>query len=94
MCSCVREHFEVQALPWTLPTAWIDYARAKRLSMQLQVDVVLCKHTVERAVLFPLSTNVCVSCPMANIKSLSDLNGEDSDDNRRHNDYYAGGEKR
>jgi hypothetical protein len=31
---------------------------------------------------------------MANIKSLSDLNGEDSDDNRKHNDYYAGGEKR
>lgn len=32
---------------------------------------------------------------MANIKSLSDLNGEgDGDDNRKHNDYYAGGEKR
>ncbi|KAF6266706.1 ubiquitin-related domain-containing protein [Scenedesmus sp. NREL 46B-D3] len=30
---------------------------------------------------------------MANIKSLSDLNGEDSDDNKKHNDYYAGGEK-
>lgn len=32
---------------------------------------------------------------MANIKSLADLNGEDGDDdNRKHNDYYAGGEKR
>jgi len=31
---------------------------------------------------------------MANIKSLSDLNGEDGDDNGKHNDYYAGGEKR
>jgi UBX domain-containing protein 1 len=32
---------------------------------------------------------------MANIKSLSDLNGDgDDDDNRKHNDYYAGGEKR
>lgn len=32
---------------------------------------------------------------MANIKSLSDLNGEgEEDDNRKHNDYYAGGEKR
>ncbi|KAF8072890.1 PUX4 [Scenedesmus sp. PABB004] len=30
---------------------------------------------------------------MANIKSLSDLNGEDGDDDRKHNDYYAGGEK-
>jgi hypothetical protein len=35
------------------------------------------------------------SSSMANIKSLSDLNGEgDGDDNRKHNDYYAGGEKR
>jgi UBX domain-containing protein 1 len=32
---------------------------------------------------------------MANIKSLSDLNGEgEGDDNGKHNDYYAGGEKR
>lgn len=31
---------------------------------------------------------------MANIKSLSDLNGEDGDDNGKFNDYYAGGEKR
>eukprot|EP00878_Enallax_costatus_P001620 GHUV01001771.1.p1 GENE.GHUV01001771.1~~GHUV01001771.1.p1 ORF type:complete len:283 (+),score=97.43 GHUV01001771.1:128-976(+) len=31
---------------------------------------------------------------MANIKGLSDINGEGSDDeNRKHNDYYAGGEK-
>jgi hypothetical protein len=32
---------------------------------------------------------------MANIKGLSDLNGDDDrDDDRKHNDYYAGGEKR
>lgn len=33
---------------------------------------------------------------MANIKSLSDLNGEGegADDNGKFNDYYAGGEKR
>lgn len=31
---------------------------------------------------------------MANIKSLSDLNGEDGDDKGKFNDYYAGGEKR
>lgn len=32
---------------------------------------------------------------MANVRSLSDLNGEGSDDdNKKHNDYYAGGEKR
>lgn len=32
---------------------------------------------------------------MANIRGLSDINGEGSDDdNRKHNDYYAGGEKR
>lgn len=36
------------------------------------------------------------SAQMANIKSLSDLNGEDGggDDNGKFNDYYAGGEKR
>ncbi len=32
---------------------------------------------------------------MANVKSLSDLNGEGDDDKpSKHNDYYAGGEKR
>lgn len=32
---------------------------------------------------------------MANVRSLSDLNGKDEDDDKRkHNDYYAGGEKR
>jgi hypothetical protein len=31
---------------------------------------------------------------MANIKSLSDLNGDDGDDKKKFNDYYAGGEKR
>ena len=31
---------------------------------------------------------------MSNIRGLSDLKGEDEDDNRKHNDYYAGGEKR
>jgi hypothetical protein len=31
---------------------------------------------------------------MANIKSLSDLNGDDGDDKGKFNDYYAGGEKR
>lgn len=32
---------------------------------------------------------------MANVKSLSDLNGEGDDDKQsKHNDYYAGGEKR
>lgn len=32
---------------------------------------------------------------MANIKSLSDLNGDDGDDKQgKFNDYYAGGEKR
>ncbi len=32
---------------------------------------------------------------MANVKSLSDLNGDGDDDrDRKHNDYYAGGEKR
>lgn len=31
---------------------------------------------------------------MANVKSLSDLNGDGDDDrDRKHNDYYAGGEK-
>eukprot|EP00775_Hariotina_reticulata_P013724 gene13724-13846_t len=30
---------------------------------------------------------------MANIKSLSDINGDDGDDNKKFNDYYAGGEK-
>lgn len=31
---------------------------------------------------------------MANVKSLSDLNGEDDDKGGKFNDYYAGGEKR
>jgi hypothetical protein len=31
---------------------------------------------------------------MSNIRSLADLNGEESDHDSDHNDYYAGGEKR
>ena len=38
----------------------------------------------------------CRGTAMANIRSLDDLNkdNEDSDDDAKHNDYYAGGAKR
>jgi hypothetical protein len=31
---------------------------------------------------------------MSNVRSLADLNGDESDHDSDHNEYYAGGEKR
>lgn len=67
------------------------------LGRSRQTDTQRCKSCDDKnEYTLPNCLEACRSCSgvMANIKSLSDLNGDDGDDKGKFNDYYAGGEKR